>query len=62
MNLPAKHTQPRGQREHVCGCQGGGHQGRGGVGGWGWQLQAITYEEGYTRSYRIAHRTIFNVL
>ena len=36
-----KQKQIHGQGEGTCGCQGGGVWERDGVGGWGWQMEAI---------------------
>ena len=43
MNLSMKQKQTRGHTEQTVGCQGGGEQGREGLGVWDQQIQTITY-------------------
>ena len=54
-----KQKQTHRQREHTCGCQGGGEWGRDGLGVWGWQMQTIIFRMDKQQGPTVQHRELY---
>ena len=55
MNLSMKQKQIHRHRVQTCGCQGGGGQGKDGLGVWGEQMQTITYRMDKQKGPTVQH-------
>ena len=58
MNLFMRQKQIHRQGERTCGCQGGEARERDGVGGWGYQMKAITHERDKQQDPTVQHRKL----
>ena len=59
MHLSMKPTHRR--KEQTCGCQGGGWQGRDGVGDCGWEMQTIIPRMDKQQDPTVQHRELYSI-
>ena len=62
MNLSVKQKQNHRHREQAGGCQWGRDWGRGGVEGWGQQIQTSIYRMAKQQGPTVQHRELFSIL
>ena len=59
INPSAKQRQTHGHGEQSCGCQQGTDCGRKGLGGWGQQMQTVTYRMNKKQGPTIEDRELY---